>query len=179
MVVVGITPKSYGAFHGTNRVAEGVKFLGNDGPLAEASSARRYMLPGTSYYDSWLLAMEALRQASSGKVCPNYQRYRFLQIVHGYKARYFDRRLVATELCPLCSAMTFSERILYGVSLSIGFSVLRVVPSSVRLKTVGKLRNMIGQHAIRTETAPHPPYATLLDVYESILSNSVISRMCP
>lgn len=168
MVVVGITPKSYGAFHGTDRVAQGVKFLGNEGALAEASPARKYMLPGTSYYDSWLLAMESLRKASGGEIRPNYQRYRFLQIVHGYKARYFDRRFVAAELRPLCSAMTFSERMLYGVTLSIGFTMLRVVPGSARRSIVAALRRLIGQHAIRKETAKHPPCATLLDVYEAI-----------
>ncbi len=168
MVLVGITPKSYGAFHGTNRVAEGVKFLGNEGPLGEASSARKHMLPGTSYYDSWLLAMESLRQASGEKVRPSYHRYRFLQIVHGYKARYFDGRSEAAELRPLHSAMTLGERIFYGAGLSLGFTALRFFPRDARSKMVAALRRKIGQHAIQKDAETRPPHATLLDVYESM-----------
>ena len=100
MVIVGITPKSYGAFHFSNRPSEGVSFLQNERQLREASSVQLIMLPGTSYNDSWLLAMEALCANCGGRsgVRPNYRRYRFLQIVHGYKSRYFDRKLPAYRL---------------------------------------------------------------------------------
>ena len=168
MVIVGITPKSYGAFHGTNRVAEGVKFLGNEHALSKVTPAKKYMLPGTSYYDSWLLAMESLRHACDGQVRPNYRRYRFLQIVHSYKARYLDNRMNAAKLAPLRSAMTYSERILYGIGLSVSFTILRVMSKDARARIVTTLRSKIGQHLIIKENIEQHSYSTLLDVYEGL-----------
>jgi glycosyltransferase involved in cell wall biosynthesis len=168
MVVIGITPKSYGAFHFTNRAAQGVTFLVNADQLAAQSPVRRYMLPGTSYYDSWLLAMHALEHASGGRELPNYRRYRFLQIVHGYKARYFDRKSDAAELRSLRAAMTLGERILYGLALPVGFGVLRALPAVGRQRLVAALRRAIGQHTIHRKTAAQDSYDTLLDVYDAL-----------
>lgn len=62
LVIIGITPKSYGYFHFNNRTIEGVKFLNNDRNISECSTKKllSIFLPGTSYYDSWLLAAESL-----------------------------------------------------------------------------------------------------------------------
>ena len=169
LVIVGITPKSYGAFHFSNRASEGTQFLGNAQQIGEASAVRSLMLPGTAYYDSWLLAMEALRQTCTDRadLRPNYRRYRFLQIIHGYKACYFDRTLLSIELDALRAKMTFIETLSYGSILPVLFTLLRAIPNNARARIVARLRRSIGQHAIPKPAQELPLYANLLEVYEA------------
>jgi len=172
LVVIGITPKSYGFFHFNDRADDGVKFLKNDDTLLQNTSARSIMLPGTSYNDSWLLANEALtaRYAGEHAMRPNYGRYRFLQIVHGYKKCYYDRAIESGALRPLRERMTFTEKMVYGMPFSVGFRLLRLAPTGIRLKIVSRLRNLIGQHSIRENPDLDPSYQTLLDVFEALNS---------
>jgi len=173
MVVVGITPKSYGFFHFNNRAADGVKFLKNDQPQTRSSIVQSLMLPGTSYNDSWLLAMEALSRNHGEKrgLRPNYRRYRFLQIVHSYKQCYFDRSLSASGLAPLWARMRPTEKIIYGLALPVSFALLRLVPNGLRARLIAWLRHLIGQHAIRNESTAGRNFNNLVEVFESLDSN--------
>lgn len=169
MVVVGITPKSYGFFHFNNRAADGVKFLKNDRPSTDLDSVRAVVLPGTSYNDSWLLAMQALEANHSGSrgMLPNHRRYRMLQIVHGYKKCYFDRAITSEALGPLRSAMRPLEKLVYGLGLPIGFSLLRGVPTGLRATAISRLRKLIGQHAIKNESAADRDFKNLVEVFDA------------
>lgn len=175
MVVIGITPKSYGFFHFNNRAADGVKFLKNDERQPRQSPAEALMLPGTSYNDSWLLAMEALSTTHSAArgMLPNYGRYRLLQIAHSYKKCYFDRVLGSNDLAPLRSKMTFFEKAIYGIAFPIGFSSLRLAPARLRSRLVAGLRRLIGQHAIRNDSDARLTYDNLLEVFESMESKAI------
>ena len=174
LVVIGITAKSYGFFHFNNRAADGLKFLKNDERRPIDPACEALMLPGTSYNDSWLLAMNALstQHSAAEGMRPNYRRYRLLQILHTYKRIYFDKTLGATELAVLRARMTLLEKAVYGISFPIGFSVLRLLPSGVRAGLIGRLRRLIGQHAIRSADSS-PTFENLLDVFESMRSRPV------
>jgi glycosyltransferase involved in cell wall biosynthesis len=169
MVVIGITPKSYGYFHFNNRAADGAKFLKNDERAPGKTTVESLMLPGTSYNDSWLFANEALsaRHSADFQMLPNYSRYRMLQIVHGYKKYYFDQALSAQELTLLRTKMTVAERATYGFAFPIGFSLLRLAPLSLRTKVVAILRRLVGQHAMRESGETSPNLKNLLEVFES------------
>jgi hypothetical protein len=169
MVVIGITPKSYGFFHFNDRAADGVKFLKNEEHRPRSAACESVMLPGTSYNDSWLLAMEALSNIHSAAqgMRPNYGRYRLLQIVHTYKKVYFDKVLGSQELATLRERMNWVEKATYGLAFPIGFSLLRMAPSDVRTGIVRRLRRLIGQHAIQN-TSSSPAFANLLEVFESM-----------
>jgi glycosyltransferase involved in cell wall biosynthesis len=168
LVVIGITPKSYGFFHFNQQAADGVKFLNNTAQLASHESAHSVMLPGTSYNDSWLLANYALYQnhAKTWGLKTNIGNYRRLQIVHGYKHRYFDKSLDAQAFKILTSSMTWRERFQYGLPFCVGFTVLSIFPADLRRAVVGRLRRLIGQHAISTDAKPSHGMTNLIDVYE-------------
>jgi glycosyltransferase involved in cell wall biosynthesis len=169
LVVVGITPKSYGAFHFSDRPAEGALFLGNPAQQDKASPLQSVMLPGTPYYDSWLLAMEALRETcTEHRARPNLRRYRFLQILHRYKGRYFDRKLASADLDGLRAKMSTAETLLLGLTMPLAFTLLRMVPDDARALIVSLLRRLIGQHAIRDDAVAGSSYANLLDVYQAM-----------
>ena len=170
MVVIGITPKSYGYFHFNNRATEGVDFLKNSQQLSGPSPVESLRLPGTSYYDSWLMAMEALRMNHSGAydMLPNYGRYRFLQIVHSFKRCYYDETLPSAQLAPLLSRMTLLEKLTYGIGIPIGFRLMRAVPNGLRAALISRLRRLIGQHAIANESATERHFTNLVQVFDAI-----------
>jgi len=174
MVIIGITPKSYGFFHFNDRATDGAKFLKNDETLLRDAAARSIMLPGTSYNDSWLLANEALVEHCAGDrgMKPNYRRYRLLQIVHGYKKRYYDRLIDAESLQPLRERMTTAERLLLGIPIAVGFTLLRLAPTSLRTRIVAISRSLIGQHPLPDDQEVKPYFATLLDVFEAMTLDS-------
>jgi len=168
MVVIGITPKSYGFYHFNNKAQDGTRMLNNEETLRQATPNRAVMLPGAPYYDSWLLAMEALRTklAETIKVVPNYRRYRFLQIVHVYKRYYFDRQLPRDSLDQLRRLMRPLEKLLYGTGLPIAFTLMTLVPSNSLDGVVRRLRSIIGQHAIQKEQGVDRRFNNLLEVFD-------------
>lgn len=100
LVVIGVTPKSYGHFHHEGREAEGTAFLGQAPDEEEAKRLADVVLPGTNINTSWLFAAERLRQRFAdlpGLRC-RHRRYRNLQILDCYEAAYArggDRRALA------------------------------------------------------------------------------------
>jgi len=167
-VVIGITPKSYGFFHFNNKSGAGVDFLNNGGALA-ADDTAAVRLPGTSYNDSWLLAMQALHRNFSGEqgMAPATARYRFLQIVHCFKHRYYDRSIDDGAIAPLKARMTLGERLSYGVAMPVGFSLLRLIPTGLRETLVLRLRKLIGQHAM-SDRIDTQRFDTLVDVFSHV-----------
>lgn len=170
LVVIGITPKSYGFFHFNNQADAGVKFLNNSGQLESHEKAHSVMLPGTSYNDSWLLANYALdkNHAKARGLKSRMANYRRLQIVHGFKHRYFDRTISRSTFAALTSRMTMFEKLKYMPALATGFTLLRIFPSGGREAIVSRLRRLIGQHAISSDAKSSKGMTNLIDVYESI-----------
>lgn len=173
LVVIGITPKSYGFFHFNSRAADGVEFLNNSGQLSASNSANDARLPGTSYNDSWLLAMEALGLNHSGAMglLPNYKRYRFLQITHSFKKRYFDQIVGDEALVHLRQRMSIVEKI-QGVALQAGFSLLRLVPGRLKSLIIVNLRKLVGQHSIPKVSMTHK-FSNLIGVFEYMEKNDL------
>lgn len=173
LVVIGITPKSYGFFHFNNQADAGVKFLNNSAQLKTHEKAYSMMLPGTSYNDSWLLANHALstNHANARGLKSTIANYRRLQIVHGFKHRYYDRTIDKSALSALTSRMTIFEKLRYAPTLTSGFALLRMFPEAWRNTIVARLRKIIGQHAISSEQKASHGMKNLIDVYESVAKN--------
>ena len=170
MVVIGITPKSYGFFHFNNRPNEGVQFLKNTLKEGRSPKILNILLPGTSYNDSWMLSNEALflnhKKALNEE--PNYSRYRFLQIVHCYKRFYYDQTLPIKEIVALKSLMTLQERYLYGTSMATLFTLLRIIPINLAKKIIALLRQLIGQHSIKDRLDSKIIFENLIGVYNHL-----------
>jgi glycosyltransferase involved in cell wall biosynthesis len=169
LVVIGITPKSYGYFHFNDRAADGLEFLHNSAALSEGGRTNPTMLPGTSYNDSWLLANEALRAsfAEQRGMLPNYRRYRLLQIIHSYKKRYYEGRLSAEALKPLQQRMRPGERIA-AAALATAFSLLALLPRNLFSAIEIPLRRMLGQHTFQPEEYGPGPSSNLVEVYQAL-----------
>jgi glycosyltransferase involved in cell wall biosynthesis len=81
LVLIGISPKSFGYYYHNRREAEGVEFLQNFPSPEVRARLRRTLVPGTNMNDSWLCAMEtlALNFPEFEDLRVNYRRYRLLQ----------------------------------------------------------------------------------------------------
>lgn len=86
LVVVGISPKSFGFYYFNDREEQGVEFLGNRTERASDASLQGTILPGSDMNTSWLLAMDALQRNWGGALGIEVVRwrYRFLQFRHAY-----------------------------------------------------------------------------------------------
>jgi hypothetical protein len=78
LVVIGVTPKSYGFYHGNSREAEGVAFLQGAAPSGVPAGRERAVVPGSNLNTSWLASLETLRARFGGEypIRPNLRRYR-------------------------------------------------------------------------------------------------------
>jgi glycosyltransferase involved in cell wall biosynthesis len=81
LVMIGISPKSFGYYYFNRREDEGVEFLQNLPSDDLRHRLRKVMVPGTNMNDSWLCAMETLRQnfPEHTGLRVNHRRYRLLQ----------------------------------------------------------------------------------------------------
>jgi len=95
-VIIGISPKSFGAYYFSQRQSEGYKFLDNEGlSPAMRDYAARTAWPGDMNNTNWLISAEMARRALLPEKLPevNVGRYQAIQLVsllrdkflHGHK----------------------------------------------------------------------------------------------
>jgi hypothetical protein len=86
LVVIGISPKSFGYFYYNNRESEGDGFLKNIPEPGLRQRLEQIVLPGSSMTSCWLYAMEAVKQNFDprGRLRIDYRRYRLLQVYAVY-----------------------------------------------------------------------------------------------
>lgn len=94
MVIIGISPKSFGYYYYNNLSDEGAEFLDNELVSTEVRCAlEEFLLPGNSNNTNWLVAAEVARQALSPEfdLTVNVDRYRALQIVAFLRDIYINK----------------------------------------------------------------------------------------
>ncbi len=81
LVMIGISPKSFGFYYFSDREADGVAFLHNVPSAELRQRLQNIVVPGSNMNDSWLYAMETLAQNFRDEVPlrVDYARYRLLQ----------------------------------------------------------------------------------------------------
>jgi glycosyltransferase involved in cell wall biosynthesis len=160
-VVIGVTPKSYGYFHLNVREDEGREMLGDQ---AERT------LPGTNINDGWLSAMRAIEARFGARygLRVNMRRYRFLQAVSVYSARYRGHADSA-EVARLEAALPPLERIAYHTADLIARGLVRVLPAGLWKRL---MRRGQGQFPRQQQELSEGRYRDLLEVFEDRLETS-------
>lgn len=106
LVMIGISPKSFGFYYYNDREADGVTFLWNLVSDEIRDRLRGTLVPGSNMNDSWLYAMETLAQ-NFRKEVPlrvDYGRYRLLQFYAYFRSQSWRgipailRRMHANEI---------------------------------------------------------------------------------
>jgi glycosyltransferase involved in cell wall biosynthesis len=157
LVLIGISPKSFGYFYFNERECEGVEFLQNaDEPVA-APGRRR--VPGTDMNDSWLAAMETLARNFSDQpdLRVDYERYRLLQ----FSATL--RRKSWRGLPTVLRHARLSELALYGSALVL-YAAGWLLPPRARRKVQRGIWGWFSATPPFDSGRTEVPYADILEV---------------
>jgi glycosyltransferase involved in cell wall biosynthesis len=114
MVIIGISPKSFGYYYFNNLSAEGSEFLDNDLVSPEVrDSLNMFVLPGSSNNTNWLVAAEVARQALLPEfdLPVNIDRYRTLQIVAFLRDIYINKVRKSDQIEQLSQKLSQSENL--------------------------------------------------------------------
>ncbi len=126
LVVIGVSPRSYGFFHNNAREAEGRQFLEGDGDDRD----RRRLLPGSNINDGWLGAMEDLsRELGDARLVPNYRRYRRLQIAYVYEGHRLRHTISPEQFAQLQRRISRRERLFYDAVFGALAALQRWLPA--------------------------------------------------
>jgi len=170
LVTIGVTAKSYGNFHFNKKEKQGMDFLKHMPNVESVSRLQSIILPGSTNSTSWLLAMESIKEnfGMDFNFKVNYKRYRFLQILNIYKNFYFDKRASGDDLTELQSKMHTWEKLVYGKSFWVIFSLLRLFSKSKTDKVILVLRRWIGQYTIANPDEKDLSCKTIIEVFENV-----------
>lgn len=165
LVVVGLSPKSFGAFYFGGREAEGVKLLGNAPSEIETQGLADVVLPGSPDRTSWLLAMEALRRGigASIRLRVNHRRYRRLVLLSAFGR---GRGAVnATEARAILDQLRPVERYFVVPAIRLGAWLAEGLPTRPRraLRRFAH-RVLVGSPILEGDT--RTGFRDMLDVFE-------------
>lgn len=107
-VVIGISPKSFGAYYFSQRQGEGYKFLDNEKLTPEMRDfVSRVAWPGDMNNTNWLISAEMARRALGSEALPqvNVDRYQAIQLVSLLRDKYWHGHQVDEFLADLGSRL--------------------------------------------------------------------------
>lgn len=169
LVVIGISPKSFGFYYFNRLEKKGTEFLQNMPDSEMMKSVTRHALPGTDINTFWLLAMETVKEnyGKEFRLKASYRRYRFLQILHVFRLRFLENALSPGEFRELWEKMSFMEKAVAAPLLRLGFAVLKNMPNSARKCIGDNIMKMIGQYPEYKPETTSKRYDDILAVFEN------------
>lgn len=177
MVTIGISPKSFGYYYFNESEKRGMEFLKNLPDEKMVQRLEKVILPGTNMNTSWLLSMETIKSnyASEYDLQVNYDRYRYLQILHVFGEFGHNKATTKSELRCLWHAMSYKEKIVSAVGLGTVFASVRLFPEQYRKKIANRFVALLGRYPIDKSKRIHGKFKNILDVFES--SNTIHSSL--
>jgi glycosyltransferase involved in cell wall biosynthesis len=139
LVVIGVTPKSYGHFHEDRDEMAGRAFLGGVPSAAVDALAGNEVLPGTNINTSWLYAAMTLALAFPElRLQPDIKRYRRLQIVDVAEQVHLHGSLGPNDEAELWRHLRGRERF-YAAALCAAMTLTRRWPQ-LRASIIHRIR---------------------------------------
>lgn len=154
LVIIGISPKSFGAYYFSGRHDEGYVFLDNLQVTPDVrATLESAILPGDRNDTNWLVAAEAVRQAFPGMLRESVDiaRYRALQMVAVLRTGATDGTSSAA-LDDLRTRLTEAERPIFAALEA----AIRTTADDTRGQLFGKLGQALGQY--------HPAKVSFLEI---------------
>jgi hypothetical protein len=122
LVMIGISPKSFGFYYYNQREGEGVDFLQNAVSREVYDQVRTVLRPGTNMNDSWLYSMETLVRnfPEYPNLRVNYFRYQLLQFGAVLNLKSWSGIPLLLRTTPLPQTVVFSAMVLaYAVAAAL------------------------------------------------------------
>jgi SAM-dependent methyltransferase len=113
-VVIGISPKSFGAYYFSSRQKEGYKFLDNEAiDPAVKDFVRQACRPGDMNNTNWLISAEMARRALPADALPpvSLRRYEAIQLNWLLREKYIRGNPVDADLADVISRLPILERV--------------------------------------------------------------------
>jgi hypothetical protein len=173
LIVIGISPKSFGFYYKNDREKEGVEFLRNLSDDRIVRKLKNVILPGSNNLTSWLLSMETIKlnYGLEYDLRVSYRWYRFLMVLHVFRGYYHDRNISKSEFSELWSRMQLREKIVYGSTFFLLISALGKMPGNFLNKFIRKIGGVFKQTPRLQSEAIGGKYSTILDVFEQVDSH--------
>ncbi len=165
LVVIGISPKSFGFYYHNRREGEGVEFLQNIQAPEVRERLRAKFVPGTNMNDSWLCAMEtlALNFPERPDLRVNYRRYRLLQ----YQAALGQHSW--RGLGTIVGHSKWWEWLLYGPVVA-AYVLSYLLPARLRARAQEALRSSLSAYPRFDLRRRAVPYRNILEAARAISS---------
>ncbi len=171
MVVIGVTPKSYGYFHFNNKEQLGMEFLGNDLSSQTLKGFHNTALPGNRYLTSWLAALEFLSESFPGQLPSrvNRRKYRHMQIAASCRNSCFQHGIRDDGIAAILPYLSLTERFLYVPWYVCIFLILRLLPGRLRSWLIATLASRaVGQTSVLGRASHTAHCKTLIDLVKAI-----------
>jgi len=166
LVVVGISPKSFGYYYFNNAEQEGNKFLNNAPSEKLAQRLADVVLPGPVMNTSWLMSMEILAvNLNVEELKPNYCRYRLLQICAIFADLILKKPEAKKAYQQLKLLLTEAEWVEYGEQF---FQKSLETPEPKRKIVAQQVRQFAASHPAVTMPNITGEFTTILDVFEQV-----------
>ncbi|RYX86179.1 glycosyltransferase family 2 protein [bacterium] len=173
MVMIGVTPKSYGFYFLNGREKEGVSFLKGESSKKIAQRLKRFQLPGTHINNGWLAAVETIRfNYPEFGLKVGYWRYRMSQTLHVYHGYRTHNTVSYCEYRELMRKLRLDEKIQYGFCFALLVGLKKLLPARWHATTVNRLREKwLEQFPAGSKWAPELTvgrYQNMLEVFEDL-----------
>jgi hypothetical protein len=175
LLMIGISPKSFGYYFFNDRESDGNAFLNNSMDPELRRTLERVILPGSGMNTSWLAAMETLRlhHGARHSLKVNYRRYRLIQVASTFKERGHE---VVESWLPL---LNWRERTVYRVFMKIRTLLKRVLDSAQWKAVKSDFNRWWSPYPSYDARKEVVPFLTLLDAFESIRFSDPRFRRTP
>jgi glycosyltransferase involved in cell wall biosynthesis len=173
MVVIGVTPKSFGYYYFNNKENQGIEFLQSTFDDEIYKKAAKFIIDGTNMNISWLLAMDVVRQ-NFGKehlLKVNYRKFRFLQTLHKYKKFACWEETHFRSMATFARKLFWWEKVIYLVPFFIALFI-RLHPNKRFGKAWANKMAYTFSHPSHGSSKHFPgQYNNIMDVFYSINAN--------
>jgi len=183
MVIIGISPKSYGHYHFNNQEKEGISFLNASSDCQTNGALKLQLLPGTNMNSSWLLsvALIAKNLGVRDDLQPNVTRYRRLQIKYNLTRAPLGKAAEA-NLRKLWTSLNWKEKF-FALALKTFLYSSYVIPRRFRVRWVNLTETFDRQYPRLLNGLSKPVigrYRTVTDVYEDLKGKGLLTaRVAP
>lgn len=132
LVVIGVTPKSFGFYYFNQQEKQGTEFLKNLPEERIFQKLKKIFMPGTNMNTSWLVALETVKENFDREfpLRVDYNRYRLLQVLHQYKRVISGESVRTEQFQEMSKALSWSEKATYLPSLTSLAYCTRMLPKS-------------------------------------------------
>lgn len=161
LVMIGISPKSFGYYYFNQRESEGTDFLQN---VASENLRRRLqavLVPGTNMNDSWLCAMETLREnfTEQSDLRVDHRRYRLLQYYALWRTKSWRSIPAILRHMRVWEAAIYAPAVLFYISTYF-------LPSGLRSKVRTALHDMYSASPAFDTRRMTVPYQNMLEAVQ-------------